>query len=89
MYRGSFLFFLWILIFFFGLVCFSIGMLLKILFCLSENVFNFFFELFIYLFWPCQVFLAGWRPSLVAEDREYSLAVVHGPLIAVASRCGA
>ena len=40
MYPGSFLFFLWILIFFF-LVCFSIGMLLKILFCLSENVFNF------------------------------------------------
>ena len=40
--------------------------------------------LFIY-FWLCWVFIAAWAFSLVAESGGYSLVVVHGLFIEMAS----
>ena len=40
--------------------------------------------LYIYL-WLCWAFVSEHRLSLVEVSRGYSLVVVHGPLIAVAS----
>ena len=50
----------------------------------SEYNFLFFKILFIYL-WPCWVFIAMCRFFLVMINGGYSLVVVHGLLIAVAS----
>ena len=44
--------------------------------------------LFFYFCLLC-VFLVVSRLSLVATSRDFSLAAVHGPLIVVASGCGA
>ena len=41
--------------------------------------------LFIYLFWLCWVFVAVCRLSLVVGSGGYSLVVLHGLLMAVAS----
>ena len=47
----------------------------------------FFFNNFIY-FWLCCVFIAAHRLSLVVVSGGYSLVVVHGHLIVVASPFG-
>ena len=39
----------------------------------------------IYIYWLCWVFVAASGPSLAVESRSYSLTVVHGLPITVAS----
>ena len=51
----------------------------------STSFLGFLKYIYIYIYWLCWVFVAACGLSLVVESRGYSLVVVHGLLIAVAS----